>query len=224
MKRIIAILLALTLALSFAACGQEGTSAGTTPTHATPADKLGHTKYTLERGDFDQYIESIMNIQAYPDLLMYSADGTELIGMYIYDAESGLATGWTNLTTGEQTMYEAGKEVNLGKPDAAKMVDLDTIQLSITVYEKDEKVTGAELYFYLNDAKDGAALLDFMRKYFSEPLVQESETVYKVIKDEAAVEADFAEEERAGNAFFSKNAAEYITVLQLNYGVTPVTK
>ena len=38
--------------------------------------------------------------------------------------------------------------------------------------------------------------------------------------NEAAVLADFATEESAGNAFYSKNALEYISVLKLNYGVT----
>jgi hypothetical protein len=216
MKRIIAILLALTLVLSFAAC-QEGTG---DITHTTPADKLDHAKYTLERTDFDQHIESILNIQAYPDILMYDATSGELLGMYIYDPETGLATGWTDLTTGERHTFEAGKEVNLGKPDPAKTVQLDTIKLNIVVYEKEGKATGAELYFYLSDGRDAVTLVSFMSNYFGEPLVMESETVYKLIKDQDAVLKDFAAEERAGSSFFSKNAAEYINVLKLNYGVT----
>jgi hypothetical protein len=221
MKRIIAILLALTLVLSFAACQQqEETSFEDHFDSSTPSEMVDHTKILLERTDFDQYIENILNIQAYPDILMYNSDGSALVGMYIYDPETGLATGWTDLTTGEKHTFEAGKEVNLGKPDPEKMVQLDTIKLGITVYEKDDKVTGAELYFFLRDAKDGQVLLDFMRQHFNEPLVKESDTLYKIIKDENAVLADFAAEEKAGNAFFSKNAAEYITVLKLNYGVT----
>lgn len=224
MKKLIAILLALTLTLSFAACQQqeEGTSYGDHFNSETPEDKADHTKHTLEREDFGQYIESILNIQAYPDILKYDAATGDLVGMYIYNPETGLATGWTDLTTGEQHTFEAGKEVDLGKPDPAKTVELDTIKLGVNVYEKDGKVTGAELFFFLSNAEDGKQLMDFMRNYYAEPLVQESETVYKLIKDEAAVMADFAAEEKAGNAFFSKNAAEYMDVLKLNYGVTLV--
>lgn len=223
MKKIISILLVLTLALSLAACGSsEPTNYDDHFSHETPEEKTDHTKILLERADFGEYIEGILNIQAYPDILMYNQDGTEVIGMYIYDPETGLATGWTDLTTGEQHTYEAGKEVDLGKPDPEKLVTLDIIKVGAAVYEKDGKVTGAELYFFLSDAKDAQQLMDFMRNYYSEPLIQDSETVYKIIKDEAAVLADFAEEEKAGNAFFSKNAAEYISVLKLNYGVTPV--
>ena len=223
MKKIISILLVLTLALSLAACGEDAPQGyGDHFSHETPEEKADHTKILLERADFGEYIEDILNVQAYPDILMYNQDGTQVQGMYIYDPETGLATGWTDLTTGEQHTYEAGKEVDLGKPDPEKMVTLDIIKVGAAVYEKDGKVTGAELYFFLSDAKDAQQLMDFMRNYYSEPLVQDSETVYKIIKDEAAVLADFAEEEKAGNAFFSKNAAEYISVLKLNYGVTPV--
>ena len=221
MKKLIALALALILVLSFAACQQEKeTSYGDHFDSVTPSEMVDHNKILLERADFDQYIESILNIQAYPDTLMYNSDGTELIGMYIYDAETGLATGWTDLTTGEQHTYEAGKEVNLGKPDPDKLVQLDTIKLGITVYEKDDKVTGAELYFFLADPADGQTLVSFMANYFSEPVTKETDTLYKIIKDEAAVLADFATEESAGNAFYSKNALEYISVLKLNYGVT----
>ena len=214
----------LTLALAMAACNkqtQQGpVSYGDHFVSETPADKAEHTKHTLERPDYDQYIEGIMNIGGYPDLLKYDPVSGELQGMYIYDAETGLATGWTDTTTGEVHTFEAGKEVNLGKPE--KLVDLNTIKLGISVYEKDGQVTGAELWFFLSDAKDAATLTTFLSNYYGEPLVQESETVYKIIKDADAVLKDFANEEKAGMYFYSKNAAEYMNVLKLNYGVTPV--
>ena len=224
MKKIISILLILTLALSLAACDNGSTGYGDHFTHETPDEMAGHTKTLLERTDFDEYIERVLNVHAYPDILMYSQDGTEVIGMYIYDPETGLATGWTNLTTGQQTMYEAGQEVNLGKPDPEKTVELGAIKLGIAVYEKDDKVTGAEFYFYLENAQDAATLKSFLLNNYYESLTQESDTVYKIIKDADAVMNDFAKEEKIGGAFFSKNAVEYISVLQINYGVTPVTE
>lgn len=222
MKKIIAILLMLTLALSLVACNSEPSAYEDHFDHQTPEEMSTHTKTLLERADFGEYMESILNVTAYPDILMYNPEGTEVIGMYIYDPETGLATGWTDLTTGQQTTYEAGKEVNLGKPDPAKMVDVDTIKLGIAVYEKDGLATGAEFYFYLTDAKDAEQLMRFVENNYGMTLTQKSEKEYAVIKDAAAVMADFAKEEKAGNAFFSKNAAEYISVLKVNYGVTPV--
>ena len=223
MKKIISILLVLTLALSLAACGSsEPTNYDDHFVHETPEEMADYAKTLLERADFNVHIENILNVQAYPDILMYNQDGTEVIGMYIYEPETGLATGWTDLTTGQVHQYEQGQEVNLGKPDPEKTVDLDTIKLGAAVYEKDGKAVAAELYFYLSNAEDAATLSRFMSDYYSEPLTKESETVYKIIKNEEAVLADFAEEEKAGGAFFSKNAVEYISVLQINYGVTPV--
>lgn len=225
MKKTISLLLILTLALSLVACNSnDSTDYGDQFTHQTPEEMAGHTKTILERTDFAEHMESILNIQAYPDILMYNQEGTEVIGMYIYDPETGLATGWTDLTTGQQTIYEKGQEVDLGKPDPEKTVDFDTVKVGAVVYEKDGKASGAELWFYLSNAEDAADLKRFMLDYYSEVLTQESETVYKIIKDEAAVMADFAKEEKAGNAFFSKNAAEYISVLKINYGVAPVTE
>ncbi len=222
MKKIIAILLMLTLALSLAACNSEPAGYDDHFAHQTPEEMTGYTKTLLEREDFAEYIEGILNIQAHPDILMYNKEGTEVIGMYIYDPETGLATGWTDLTTGEVHQYEKGQEVNLGKPDPEKTVDFDTIKLGIAVYEKDGKAVAAEFYFYLSNPEDAAKLKRFMIDYYSENLTQETETLYKIVKDEAEVLSDFAREEKAGNAFFSKNAAEYISVLKMNYGVTPV--
>ena len=222
MKRSIAVLLLLTLMLSFAACDSEPVGYNDHFNYEVPEDKVDHTKTILERADFDKYVESILNVQAHPDILMYDETGSQVIGMYIYDPETGLATGWTDLTTGEQHIYEKGQEVNLGKPDPEKTVDLDAIKLGAVVYEKDGKVTGAELLFFLANAQDAETLQRFMVDYYGEALTKESDTQYKIVKDEEAVMRDFLQEEKAGNAFFSKNAAEYVSVLKINYGVVLV--
>lgn len=219
MKKLIAIFLLLALMLT--ACSDSGpTSYDDHFNHQTPEDKQQHEKLLLERDDYAEHIESILNVMAYPDLLILDSTGYEVVGMYIYDPETGLATGWTDLETGEKTMYEAGKEVDLGKPDPNKMVDFKgSVKLGFAVYEKDNKATGAELYFFLSDAEDAPLLQSFLLDFHGETLTAESETVYKILKDEAAVEADFAKEEKAGSAFFSKNADDYVSVLKINYGV-----
>ena len=106
MKKIIAILLMLTLALSLVACNSEPSAYDDHFDHQTPEEMSTHTKTLLERADFGEYMESILNVTAYPDILMYNPEGTEVIGMYIYDPETGLATGWTDLTTGQQWQAE----------------------------------------------------------------------------------------------------------------------
>lgn len=223
MKKIIALLLLLTLAISLVACSNEPIAYDDHFVHETPEEKQEHTKILLERADFAQHIASILNVQAYPDLLILSGDGTEVVGTYVYDPETGLATGWTDLNTGEVTMYEAGKEKNLGKPDPKKTVAFEgTIKLGFAVYEKDGKATGAELYFFLSEPQDAQILQSYMLDFLKETLTAESDTVYKIIKDEAAVMADFAKEEKAGFAFYSKNASDYVDLLRIHYGVAPV--
>ena len=219
MKKLIAIFLLLALMLT--ACSSGPISYGEHFKHETPEDKQAHEKILLERDDYAEHIESILNVMAYPDLLILDETGYEVVGMYIYDPETGLASGWTNLETGEKTMYEAGQEINLGKPDPNKMVDFKgSVKLGFAVYEKDNKATGAEMYFFLSAAEDAPLLQSFLQDFQGETLTQESETVYKIVKDEAAVAADFAREEKAGSAFYHKNAADYISVLKINYGVS----
>lgn len=223
MKKMIALLLLLTLAISLAACGNEPIGYKDHFVHQTPEEKQEHTKLLLERDDFAEYMENVMNVRAYPNLLILSGDGMEVLGTYIYDPETGLATGWTDLITGETTMYEAGKEKNLGKPDPEKTVNFaGTVKLGFAVYEKDGKATGAELYFFLSDEKDAQILQSYMLDFRKETLTAESETVYKIIKDEAAVMADFDLEEKAGLTFYSKNAEDYADLLRIHYGVAPI--
>ena len=225
MKKIIAILLMLTLALSLAACEKEPIHYEDHFEYQTPEDKADQTQYTLERNDFQQHIESLLNIHAYPDILIYNSAATEVVGMYIYDPETGLATGWTDLITGEVTTYEQGKEVDLGKPDPEKMVKFQgTVNIGAVVFEKESKATGAELYFFLTDAQDAATLERFMLDYYKEVLVKETDTLYKVVKDQDAITAEFAAEAKMGNEFYNYNAADYITLLQGNYGLTPVAE
>lgn len=222
MKKIIAVFLLLTVLL--AACGNnEPIHYGDHFVHKTPEEMQEYQKTLLERADFAEHMESLLNVSAYPDLLIYDETGYQVVGMYIYDPETGLASGWTDLETGEQTMYEAGKEVNLGKPSADKLVDFaGTVKLGFAVYEKDGKATGAELYFFLSAPEDAQQLQSFMERYHGEALTAESETVYKIVKDEKNVETDFAAEEKAGAEFYNKDAADYASILRINYGVTPV--
>lgn len=222
MKRFIAIALLLALTLTLAACGGE-TGYHEHFTHETPEEMVGNDKILLERADFDEYIEGILNVQAYPDLLIFDDAGYEVVGMYIYDPETGLATGWTDLTTGEKNMYKAGDEVDLGKPDPKKMVDFKgTVKVGAVVYHKDGLVTGAELDFFLSDAEDASLLKRYLETYRGETLEEVNSNLYRIVKDQKAVDDDFAEESAAGANFFNMTAENYVSILKLNYGVAPV--
>ena len=224
MKRIIAILLLLAMALSLVACDTE-TGYKDHFVHKTPEEMAGQTKHLLERLDFAVHMETIMNIEAYPDTLILNQEGTEVTGIYIYDETTGYANGWTDLATGEKHFFEAGQELFLGLPDTEKMVYFKgTVKLGVAVYEEEKKPVGAELYFFLAKAEDAQLLQRFMLDYFGETLTQESETVYKIIKDEAAIQKDFEKEEKAGTSFYEKNLQDYLTVLQLNYGVVEIVE
>ena len=226
MKRIIAILLLLTLTLSLAACAEEG------PVqykehffHSTPEEMKDHKKILLEKEDFDRRVEEILNIRAYPNLMILDEEKNETIGVYIYDPETGMALGWTDLETGEKTLYEAGQEKNLGKPDPNKMVFFnDSIRLGVAVYEQKGVVTGAELYFFVSDTKDKDLLQEYLTVYHGETLAEESEGVYKIIKDAAAVAADFAAAEAAGATYEKKDAEEYVSLMKTNYGVAVISE
>ena len=224
MKRIIAILLLLAMALSLVACDSE-TGYKDHFVHKTPEEMAGQTKRLMERTDFAVHMETIMNIEAYPDTLILNKEGTEVSGIYIYDETTGYATGWTDLATGEKHYFEAGQELFLGLPDTEKLVYFKgNVNLGIAVYEKENKPIGAELYFFLAKAEDARLLQSFMLDYCGETLTQESETVYKIIKDEAAIQKDFEKEEQAGTSFYDKNLLDYLTVLQLNYGVVEIVE
>lgn len=226
MKRIIAILLLLTLTLSLAACAEEE------PVqykehffHSTPEEMKDHKKILLEREDFDRRVEEILNIRAYPDLMIMDEEKKETVGVYIYDPETGLASGWTNLVTGEKTLYEAGQEKDLGMPDPNKMVFFNnTIRLGIAVYEQKGVVTGAELYFFISDAEDTALLQEYLTVYHGETLAEESENVYKIVKDADAVAAEFTAAETAGATFEKKDAEDYVGLMKTNYGVVVVSE
>lgn len=220
MKKIIAIVLLLTLVL--AGCGKD-TGYDDHFTHTIPEEMEGYEQVLLEREDYAEHIESILNVLAYPDLLTFDETGYNVTGMYTYDPETGMATGWTDLTTGDKVVYGEGQQKDLGKPDPSKMVEFKgTVKLGFAVYKKDDMPVGLEMYFFLTDAADAALLQDYMLDYRSEVLTQESELVYKVIKDEKGVEEDFQAEIASGANFYNKNMEEYLSILKLNYGVTPV--
>ena len=220
MKKIIAIVLLLALVL--VGCG-EGTGYGDHFDHQTPTEMAEYDKILLERADYAEYIESILNIQAYPDLLILNETGTEVLGMYIYDPETGLATGWTDLTTGEQKLYDAGQEKDLGKPDPSKMIHFQgTVKVGAVVYHDSGVVYGSELLFFLAEEEDAPLLKSYLEAYQGLELVEENPNLYKVVKDAAGVEADFAREEAAGSSYFNRNAENYISILKLNYGVTVI--
>ena len=84
--------------------------------HKDPSGVSYDTRTVLKNEDFGADLAEYASSDAYPDTMLYDESGNP-IGMYDYDAATGLAKGWTSLTDGTYTAFEAGKEVDLGKLD-----------------------------------------------------------------------------------------------------------
>ena len=128
--------------------------------------KLGDYSYSDPKGlkydnrvvlcndDFGESLEESYNALSYPDTLVYDEEGN-IIGMYDYDPETGLASAWTDLSSGTYTVYEAGEEVDLGKPDESMMIDLDgDVTMYCVVYDKDSVANDAWMYLMLEEGED----------------------------------------------------------------------
>lgn len=90
--------------------------------HEDPSEMKGKEKVALKCEDFDVTLEEMVNAEAYPDTMIIDKEGN-IMGLYDYEETTGLAMGWTNVEDGTYTAYEAGEEVDLGKPDESKMID-----------------------------------------------------------------------------------------------------
>lgn len=189
-------------------------------THNDPKDLTYDTRIVLKNENFGSRIEDSANEAAYPDTMMYDDDGN-MIGMYDYDAETGLAKGWTNITDGTYTAYEAGKEVDLGKPDESKMVSISgDVKLGFVVYGNKDAAVSAYMYILLSDASSKDVVENVMESVYGITMTEDSDTVLKFVQDQAYIDDQFKIEEDYGYTFDKKDAAAYADILKQAYGVT----
>lgn len=223
MKRMVSVLLTAVLLLSMAGCSLFSDSSivklGEDYTHNDPKDLSYDQRVVLRGENFQDDLEDMVNSAAYPDTMMYDDDGN-IIGMYTYDAETGLATGWTNLTDGTYTEYPAGEEVDLGKPDASQMIEIPgTVTLYFVVYGNEGSAEAAYVYAMLSDAAAKDLVTSSMETYFDLTLSAESDTVLTATQDQNTIDAVFTEMEDYGMTFDIKDADTYADILKQTYGV-----
>lgn len=192
---------------------------GDTYTHKDPKDLTYDERIVLSGDGFESTIESMANQAAYPDTMIYDDDGTP-IGMYDYDEETGLAYDWNNIEDGTYTAFDEGEEVDLGKPDASKMITITgTVKAGFVVYGNKGSAVEADMYLFLSDASDKQVVEDAMTSAFGLTMSEESDTVLKMVQDEAYINDQFKMEEEAGYAVTTKDAATYADLLKQIYGV-----
>ena len=222
-KKVISAALTLAVLLSLAGCGLFSDNSvvklGEDYTHKDPKDLSYDQRIVLRAEDFQEVLESMANAGAYPDTMMYDDDGN-VIGMYDYDEETGLASGWTDLSDGTYTEFPAGEEVDLGKPDASQMTDIPgTVTLYFVVYGNEGSAEAAYGYAMLSDASAKEQVEELMKTYYDLSFSEESDTVLTTQQDQAAIDAAFADMESYGMTFDAKDAEAYADILKQTYGV-----
>ena len=223
MKKLISLVLTMALLLSMAGCGLFSDNSvvklGEDYTHKDPKDLSYDQRIVLRGENFQDTLEEMVNAAAYPDTMMYDDDGN-IIGLYQYDAETGLASGWTDLTDGTYNEYPAGEEVDLGKPDASLMVEIPgTVTLYFVVYGSKDSTEAAYVYAILSDAAAKDQVTEIMGDYYGLTLSAESDTVLTGHQDQDAIDAVFSDMESYGMTFDTKDANAYADILKQTYGV-----
>ncbi len=214
MKKVISIALAVLMVASmFAGCSLFSNDAlvkfDDTHSHNDPADLTYDDRIVLRNTKFDEYLENIVNAAAYPNTVMFDEEGN-MIGMYDYDETTGLASGWTDFSTGEFTAFEAGKEVDLGLPDKSLMIDLpEGMVMGAVVYGNESKAVSAYLYIFLPEASVAEQVTTIMEENFGLKFEAKDDTTLLFVKDTDAINADFDYAVESGMTLMTKDAAAY---------------
>ena len=188
-------------------------------THKDPENLKYDERIVLKGDNFESRLEEEVNQMAYPDTMMYDDDGN-VIGMYDYDAETGLAKGWNNLTDGTYTAYEEGEEVDLGKPDESLMIQIPgTVTAGFVVYGKDDAALCAYLHLFLSDASAKDSVESAMENLYGITMTEDSDTVLTCVQDQDYINEQFQMEEDYGMTVDQKNAQAYAEILKQLYRV-----
>lgn len=196
---------------------------GDTYTHEDPKDLTYDERIVLQGENFGSRLESDANTNAYPDTMMYDENGN-MIGMYDYDAATGLAKGWANIEDGTYTAFPEGQEVDLGMPDESKMISIPgTVTLGAVVYGNKEEAVAAYLYFFLSDASAKDLVKENVESLYGLTLTEESDTVLTCVQDKDYIADQFGMEEEEGYPADTKDAAAYADILKQMYGISEYT-
>lgn len=196
MKKFVSILMAAAMLLCITGCSlfskADMVKLGDYE-HTDPSGISYDTRTVLKNTGFGADLAEYASSAAYPDTMMYDDSGNP-VGMYDYDPATGLAKGWTNVSDGTYTAYDAGKEVDLGKPDESKMVTIaGDVVMYVVVYGKDGVPVESDAYLMLSDKSAKDTVISAMKSTFGTEYTAESDTVLKCVSDKDAVAAELAD-------------------------------
>lgn len=223
MKKLISTVLVVIMVLSFAGCSLFSDNSvvklGDYYTHSDPDSLEYDERIPLLGKTFGEGLEDYASAAAYPDNMVYD-DAGNMIGMYDYDESTGIAKGYTKLEDGTYVAFPAGEEVNLGKPDPSKMVDIpEGVAMGGVVYGNKGKAVEAYLYIFLPDASASEVVLGAVADVYGLEFTKTSDTVYSCVLDSAAIEAEFDALANAGQTVLSRSAESYAELLMSSYGI-----
>lgn len=227
MKKALSVLLVLAMALSLCACSlfsdESVVQFEEIYTHNDPEGIKYDTRKVMINDDFGGVLEEMVNAMAYPNTIKMDEAGN-VVGFYDYDATTGMASGYTDITTGEFVE----EEVELGMPDESLMIALKgTVTLGNVIYGQEGRAVYNCLYAFLSDAADKDVVMTNMELYYGWTMEAESDTVLVCKEDEAAIDARFQMwQEMYGQIQSDRSADGYGENLKMdlglrNYGVNP---
>lgn len=224
MKKLISIVLVVVMVMSLASCSLFSDNSivklGDYYTHKDPDSLEYDERIALLGKSFGSSLEQYANAAAYPDNMVYDEEGN-MIGMYDYDEETGLAMGWTNLADGTYNAYPAGEEVNLGKPDASKMIDVpEGVAIGGVVYGNGGKSAAAYLYIFLPEASAKDVVLNAVADVYGLEFTEKTETVYVHEYSAEDIDKQFEDIAAQGQTVLGRTAADYAQLLMSDYGMT----
>lgn len=217
MKKVLSVVLLLTVLLTLTGCSSSLFSQADVVklgdySHKDPSGVSYDTRTVLSNTGFGATLAEYASSAAYPNTMVMDESGN-VIGMYDYDATTGLAKGWVDISTGEYKAYEAGQEVDLGLPDESKLVTLSgDVTLYFVVYAKDSTPVESDMYLMLASAADKDTVLTAMTDVFGMTFTAESDTVLKNVFDKAAVASEM---ELMGLT----TDTDYVDYLKMSYSV-----
>lgn len=223
LKKIVAAALVCTMALAGTGCSLFASDSIVKFTdeyqHEDPSDMKGKERVALKSEGFDVVLEEMVNAAAYPDTLITDEDGN-IIGMYDYDAATGLAKGWTNVEDGSYTAYDAGQEVDLGMPDESMMIDIPgDVTLGMVVYgegEADSAPAITYVYAFLTDPEAADLVMENVEMMYGVSLSEKDDTTLLGYMDSEYMDSQFELWELTDN----KTVRTYASLMQQMFGAT----
>lgn len=218
MKKIVSIIAVLAMVLSFSACDlfndDSVVKLGESYTHKDP-DGLTYDERTVLKGEgFEETLYENSSMMAYPDTMYYDEEGA-VIGMYMYDPETGIASGWTSFEDNSTEMFPEGEEIDLGLPDESLIAEtVGGVTMYYVVYGNKDEAAGAYMYLMLEKAEDKDTVKTAMQNIYGVDVASESDTVLTLTEDKDAIVSSLEAMESE-----DKSAAAYVDILKLTYGL-----